>query len=117
MMPESSALNTADLIEKRFGVHTTTRDNPEIAAVGVAALRVFRNNPRRLAAVIVNLSANAMYLALTPTVAATLGIYLAPNGGSITMSLDSDFELVTREWWVIAAGAASALYSLSTEIF
>lgn len=117
MVTERRYKNAADLIADRYGVRTVSLDNPEISTIGLTAARVFKNNPRRLALVVINLSANAMYLALTLDVAATKGIYLAPNGGSVNMTLDDDFELVEREWWIIAAGAASSLYSLSVEIY
>lgn len=105
------------LIEARYGVRLTPYENPLITSVGVTPLIVFNNNPRRISFVIVNCSANVMYLSRTNAVAATNGIVLTANGGSVTMDMENDFSLPTLEWWIVAGGAASALYSISYEVY
>ncbi len=117
MVSKPAGLNARDLIEKEYGVHTTETEDPLIAAAGAVAARLLSNNPRRIGFVLINLSVNPIYLSLTAAVAATRGIYLAPNGGFVTMNLRDDFTLPTREWWVIAPAGASNLYCLSQEIY
>lgn len=109
-------ITTADMIQALFGVKTTERVNPLIAQAGIVALRVLAGNPGRLTFTLFNLSANAMYLGLQANVAADNGMYLAPNGGNITMRYDIDFNLVTREFYILAAGAASDLYVIENYI-
>ena len=112
--PELDALA---LIERKYGVRVTPFENPEIAQVGIVPLILFRNNPRRIGFLVMNLSANAMYLGFTQDVGAAYGITLAAGGGFVSMNLDDDFTLPSREWWILAAGLASPLYSLSLEIY
>jgi hypothetical protein len=116
MVMKPVASNARDLIENEYGVRTTEVENPLITASGAAATRVFSNNPRRLGIVLINLSANVVYLGLGADVAAAKGIYLAANGGNVSMNIQDDFTLPTREWWVISPAGASNIYSLSEEI-
>lgn len=109
--------SVAALLEARYGVRLLERENPEVAAVGVAATLILRNHPGRVAFTIINLSANNIYIAPNPAVAATLGVFVAPGGGFVSVSMDEDFTLPTREWYAIAAGAGSAIYILSLEIY
>jgi len=100
----------SDLLRAKFHVKTRELINPVVAAVGVAAIPVARNNPDRLAFVMINLSANIVYISPLPGVLATAGIRLDPNGGLISMVWDEDFELVSHEWYGIATAAASAIF-------
>lgn len=99
-----------DLLRDRFHVKTRELINPVIAAVGVAAIPVIRNNPDRLGFVFINLSANIVYISPAPGVLATAGIRLDANGGMVSMVWDEDFELVSHEWYGIATGAGSAIF-------
>jgi hypothetical protein len=99
----------ADLVKERYGVNTFSRDNPVVAAVGVTAIPIARQNPNRIWLTIVNLSANVLYVGPFADVAATKGIYLGANGGSLTINYLDDMELPGREWSAIATGAASAI--------
>lgn len=104
--------NLRDLVEGRLGAKTEFALNRAGATVGVAAEEVLRNDPRRLAATIVNLSAGAIFVAPGRTVSATSGIRLAPNGGSLALTWDEDFDAVGVEWFGIAELAASAVFTL-----
>lgn len=101
-----------EILESLYGVRTYPKENLQTTSVGVAAERIAINNPMRASLLVINMSANTIYLALTPNVSATQGIILAPNGGSVLFQWDRDFELVTEEWWALATGAASAIYTL-----
>ena len=106
-----------EILESLYGVRTYPRENHTLPAaqVGAAAVRIAANNPMRATLLVLNLSANTIYLGLTADVnvpPAPQGILLAPNGGSVLFQWDRDFELVTDEWWAIATGAASAVYVL-----
>ena len=109
-------INTADMVEALFGIKTTERENPVTATVGLTAARILTNNPRRVSFTLFNLSVNTIYLSLTAAVAATRGFRIAPNGGSLIVAYDRDFTLVCREWYAIATGANSAIYTLENYI-
>lgn len=102
----------ADLIQRTLGVATMTRVSDVGVTVGLTAAPVLRQNPNRLAAVFVNLSANAMYLAPLGAPSSTRGIRIAPTGGNLGLRFDEDFDLVGYEWSAVADGAASAYFLL-----
>lgn len=103
-------MNVHELIEKQYGVKTTYNENPEVAAVQVTTTKVLSYNPRRLSFVFVNLS--PVFVLIAPDSDVTLvprrGIYLVPNGGTLSMVWTEDFEMATMEWFAIADGAAAA---------
>ncbi len=104
--------NLADLLENLYGVHTTYRENPVTATLGVASGQILPYNPKRVGFIVVNLSPNSVYVAPKNTVSITSGIYLAANGGSLSLVWDRDFELCANDWYGIATGAGSAIYLL-----
>jgi hypothetical protein len=104
--------NLADLIEARFGVKTEAADNRSTSSIGTSVATVLPNDPKRLAAVIVNLSAVAVYVAPYRDVGASKGIRLAPSGGTLSLIWDEDFDVTGWEWFGIADAAASALFTL-----
>ena len=102
----------SDYIEQRLGTRTKSFENRLVSSIGTTAARVFPGDPDRLAWIFVNLSANAIYLVPGNDPSSTKGIYVAPNGGSVAMSADEDYELVGREFYGVAAGAGSNVYTL-----
>jgi len=104
----------SELLIERFKLKTRSLVNPLVAAVGVAAIPIALNHPDRVGLVIVNLSANIIYISPLPNVALLVGIRLDPNGGSVSLAWDEDFELVSHDWYGIATGAASAVFILET---
>jgi len=104
-----------EMLEALYGVKSRKRVNYLVAQVEDEPTRILPGDPNRLSFVFVNLSANPMYIApqrnLTHT-PATVGIYIAPTGGSIILQWDRDFELVSEEWWAISTIAASPCYIL-----
>lgn len=100
----------SDIIEKELGVRCRSRIDPLLTEVGVNAVRVVPNNPDRLGLIIINLSANVIYMGFDNRVATTRGIYLAPSGGQMVMNYKEDFELVGQEMWGLATGANSGIH-------
>jgi hypothetical protein len=109
--------SVAALLEAKYGVRLLERENPEVTAVGVAAVTILKNHPGRVAFILINLSANNLYVAPNAAVSTSLGVFVPPGGGMLSSSMEDDFTLPTREWWAIAGGAASAIYLLSLEIY
>lgn len=98
-----------DIVERLFGVATTTYRNRELTSVGTSVVTILRNDPNRLAATIVNLSNSAVYVLDARTVSATNGIRISPGGGTATLIYDEDFHSTGWEWFAIADAAASAV--------
>ncbi|MCJ7768694.1 hypothetical protein MUP79_09930 [Candidatus Bathyarchaeota archaeon] len=105
-----------ELMKRDFGVSVEVRQNPEVAAVGVADLVIARGNLKRLALLVSNLSLNTLYLRPGQTAAATAGIVLLPSGGQAYLFYPEDLTLPSMEWHAIASGAASAILVLSVEM-
>jgi len=104
----------ADLLERRFGVKTRgVRDPLGVSPIGVNPVIVLSNNPNRLAFLVVNLSANLVYLDLendvNVTPGAEVGFRLEPNGGYVGMIWDEDFQMTAWAWWAVSAGANTRL--------
>lgn len=102
----------SELLQSLYGVRSRTVENPETATVGVTVVNILRNNPNRLSFTIFNLSANNIWIGPKNDVSSTKGIWVSPNGGSVTLMWDRDFEIVGAAWYAIAAGAGSAIYLL-----
>jgi len=101
-----------EVLDDLYGIKSTEIENPITNIVGVTPVKILNNNPNRLSCLIVNLSGNALYLAPSPDVSAAKGIFVAPNGGTVQLLWQEDFELVSRNWYAIAAVAGSGIYVL-----
>lgn len=99
-------MNVAKLIEREFGIVTRATRNPETEVLNEATLQLLPNNPNRLGWMAINLSDNNIFLALDIGVSATHGVLLTPNGGSMTMIYQEDFEATC--WAVYGTAAADA---------
>jgi hypothetical protein len=100
------------MIEQLYGVKSHYNRSDAGSTVGVAVSTILKNNPNRLSFIFVNLSGNAIYISPNNDVSSSDGIYIAPNGGRAILQWDVDFELVSMEWFAIAAGAGSNYYLL-----
>ena len=100
---------------KRFGFPTRAVENPVTDSIGTSAEEILRNNPDRVFWLVVNLSSNVVYVALSEEVSATHGIRLDANGGWASMSVEEDGEAVAYAVHAKATGAASAIYVLEME--
>ena len=100
---------------KRFGFPTRAVENPVIAAVETSVTEVLKNNPDRVFWLVVNLSVNTIYVALSEDVDTTKGIRLDPNGGYASMCAEEDGEAVAYAVYAKATAAGSAIYVLEIE--
>lgn len=83
--------------------------NPVAGTVGTTATQVLRNNPKRVAWLIVNRSANLMDLEFNPENVGSNAIPLKPDGGFASADIREDGELVLREVWMSAGAALSRI--------
>ena len=106
-----------DVIDRLYGVKTDMQVNPLVSQIGATPTQVLKNNPNRLAWTLINLGSEAVYLAFTPDVASTKGIYVAAGGGVMGLLFSEDFELVTYPMWGIGAVGGDNIYLVEvTEI-
>lgn len=105
-------LTVADILRARLGVETYERINGESSSVGVTAITIFKQNPNRVALLLVNLSANTMYATPSGTPSASNGIRIGPSGGTLISWWGEDGMLPTREWGLLADAASSNLYAV-----
>lgn len=112
-MPDEMINSVYDLISKQYGAKVSVEDPTTNLSIGTTDLIIAQNNPRRIALVVVNLSANTLYLKPKAPATTTNGIILIANGGSMSLNFLEDLHLPAQEWHAIASGAASAIYVTS----
>jgi hypothetical protein len=105
-------LTLHQVLERVYGVKTYSKVNPVTATVATSPTRILAGNPNRLSAVIVNLGTTSVYVGPHNDVSSTKGIYIVNNGGYVSMSFETDFELVSEPWWAISITSTGALYVL-----
>jgi hypothetical protein len=98
-----------EYVNKKFGVKTRIVINDIVNSVGTSVTKILANKPDRLAFLIVNLGTGALYILSDPTVSATKGILIEPNGGNYVALPDEDFDLVGYEWFAVASAATNIL--------
>jgi hypothetical protein len=98
-----------DLLEIELGAPTRPVINPVLSQVGTAELQVLRNNPNRIQFILVNLSANAMFILPQPGVSSSNGIRIPPSGGSGSFWWKEDAAVVSWDWYVVASASSSNL--------
>jgi hypothetical protein len=82
------------------------------ANITVAVSQPIGNNADRLALLIVNTGANPVTLSTSPTMTAVQGFVLGAGGGSVSMDVDEDFTLVTRDLFALSSAGNTTIYIL-----
>jgi len=103
------------LISRQFNVRTQREAISLTLTVATTATQVLKNNPNRLAFILVNLSANVGYFAPVQTVSSSAGIRAAASGGSFAFIWNEDFDLVALEWFAINDTLAGTWLRLGVE--
>lgn len=99
------------LAQRQFGGALNEDEiNP---VVGTVVEELLGGDPERVLVFVLNLSANSVFVGLRNTVSATNGILLAASGGNVSFNAVEDGTLPTRQFFVVAAAAASQLYVLT----
>lgn len=83
----------ADLIQNRFGAKTDFRVSDPVFNVDIAVTAILPVNPKRFGMVIVNMSANTIYVSPDNHPTNNHGWVLVPNGGTIHFNWIEDFQL------------------------
>jgi hypothetical protein len=107
----------SELVYEKFGIRTRAKVNPVTASLGITAALALKSNPNRLAWLLINLSANVVYIGFSRDVSSTKGIRLNANGGQASMIWDEDFDITGWEIYGVAAGANSAIFCYEVESY
>ena len=105
-----------ELLLRKFGVGIKPESVPATQAITANAKRVLKLNPDRVSLTLVNLGNQVAYVHTSQDVSSSLGLYLDKTGGSISMTLDNEGELICSEWWIVGVGATN-VYVLATEVY
>jgi len=111
------AFGVYDLIERELKARITEEVNPVTPTVGTSVTQILREDPNRIAVVIINLGANSMYIGFDREISSTRGILLSANGGSYTAFWKEDFTLCARAMYAIAPAGSVSVYVLALKIY
>lgn len=106
------SIQLSDLLQNLYGVKTFPQINKLVDEVDATVTQILSANPNRVSFTFVNLSAVNMWIGPHSDVSSTKGIFVSPNGGSITLQWDRDFELVSQPFFAIAIANNSDCYIL-----
>lgn len=108
-------MTLSELLDKQFTVLTRTLVNERGQTnIGTTVVKILDNNPNRLAWIIINLSANYLYIALTNDPSSTKGILVGANGGTASMLWNEDFE--ATGWEIFGVGSSTNTYVYCIEV-
>ena len=99
-----------DLLETQYGIKTDIRINPLTSQIQTTATELLKPDPNRLAWTLINLGAQACYVAFTPDVATSKGVYVAATGGVFSLLWNEDFSLVCFPVYALTTVAAVDIY-------
>ena len=114
-MPAGLYGAAAEFLRERYAGELTEVE--ATATIGTTFGQVVPSNPDRLGLLIINLSANTVYVSINSDVSATNGIRLGATGGSVSFNVTDDGMLLTRTWYGLATGAGSSIYVLDLARF
>ncbi len=104
------------LIDQRLGLRTRGVPNPDNVQQSDTVGLVLRNNSSRLAATIVNLGANPVFITPDNAPSPTRGIRVGPSGGAVTLIWDEDFNMTGLEWNGVTDTGTSDLFVLEIHV-
>lgn len=99
-----SGATAAQFTEARF--KGPTRSTLRAVTVAITSTQILDNNPKRVHAAIVNISAQQGYFNYDNNVSSSNGILLGAGGGSMTESVDEDGESVAWPMFGLNVGAS-----------
>jgi hypothetical protein len=105
-----------ELLERIYGIKTYYRINERADSVGTSVSQILSANPNRVSFLVVNLSTTNLFISPKNDVTCYKGLFVAPNGGSVILQWDVDFELVSQAWYAIASASSTNVYILENII-
>ena len=114
LAPLPSGATAAQYVERRWG--TRTRLVPLATFAVLASVgRAVKGNPKRMALTITNVGTGTITVGFDSSVTAGNGIPLAPNGGTLSLDVDEDGELVTYDIFAVAPAVGNNLLAWEVE--
>ena len=114
-MPAGLYGAAAEFLRNRYAGELS--EDETTVTVGTSFGEVIGSDPDRLGLLIVNLSANTVYVGINNDVSTTNGIRLGATGGSVSFNVTDDGMLLPRTWFGLATGAGSNIYVLTLKRF
>jgi hypothetical protein len=105
-----------NLLERIYGLKTFYKINAKADSIGTSVTTILSANPNRVSFLVVNLSTANLFMSPDNDVSSSKGIFVAPNGGSVILQWDVDFELVSQTWYAVASASSSDIYILENII-
>lgn len=97
-----------ELIDERFGGHTEAAENPNVAQSTATDAIFLRQEPRRIAFTLCNLSVNPIFIRPNGVASAAAGI-LCPASSLTAIGYPDDLHMAALEWHVVSPAGASAM--------
>jgi len=108
-------ISATKILRMMFGVESHINKNPLTGLIATTVTKWLDSNFDRVGFVIINLSANDVFVAPDPTVASDHGIFLSANGGYHSATILEDFAYVNEEFYAIAVGAVADVFIIEIE--
>lgn len=105
-----------ELLTREYGAGQWRVEEGIIANAGAAPLQFLRQDPRRIAFVFMNLSANALGILPSGNIVAATRQLTVPSGGIAAFNFRDDLVLPGLEWFVLGTAAAEAFLALAVVI-
>ena len=101
--------NVLDLIANKIGARVNYYKNQYASSAGSTISQIVKDDPNRLALMVINLGSYDLFLAPDPQVSATRGIFVASAGGSWGVEWQEDYILPILGWYAYAADTTDLL--------
>lgn len=95
--------------ETLLGLRLMDESLTRTQTIGTSDSQIAPRNPNRAELILVNRSGNVIDVGPIDGITSDEGFRVAPNGGSLTVLVQEDGELVQREWHAVAGAAGSSL--------
>ena len=93
---------------RQFGRETTPQASD--VTVGTTLIQLVPNNPRRVELILTNWGQGPVAVGFQPTITATTGTPIPPNGGTQTWLVTEDGQQVSWAFFAISATAGNAVH-------
>ncbi len=100
----------AEYVSQIFKGPIIVNDNQLTLALGIT--QILPNDSERVFLYFVNLSSNDVFVSPFSQPTATNGILLGANGGSISLNVTTDFQLVSHPWYVFSPQPSQTAFLL-----
>lgn len=107
-MKEYTGSIAYEVAKAKLAVPTRLVENT--VTVDTTPTQIALNNPRRLTCIIVNHSADTIVVGFTPSMESTDGIILAPNGGTLTLTVEEDGEVTAYALYALGLNVGGDVY-------